>query len=600
MTTIGYAAMLEQFHPTDLLDWCAQAEGPASRPASWSASTSTRGPRSRARAPSPGRSWAPSASAPRCSFGTAVTCPGFRYHPAVIAHAAATLGAMYPGRFYLGLGAGEALNEHVIGGVWPEVPIRSAMMFEAIEIINKLFTGEVVQATRASTSPSSGPSSTPGPRRRCPCTSRRPVRSTPRRPASSPTGSSPSGAADEKMGMLWGKFEEGAREAGKDPSDARPRCSRSTSRGRRTDEEAIENAMVEWPNGGMAFFPKQDIKNPEDFAGMAKLVRPEDFKNRVLMTQRPGGPHQAHPALRGHGLRRGPPPQRRAQPGRVHRGLRQGGHPQPAARLIEAGSARARPGRPRRRSSRRRPRLARATTAALKATVSPAAARTPAVPAATATEPAISGMTTWPTRLPSRRRDMAVPRARWRRPGGDPRHGHRLARRRGSGRRPPSTGNISGQGHDRQERRRRRRPRSGCRASAAPGRSASTSRPRNSRDAIDAPARTASRAPIVATLMPRSCRARAGRRSGRPSSPARSCWRASPGPCRACAGCSGSAAARRPRRRSGAPAGPGSRRHCQAMSGTAARARAAAEPQGRPGPGLVAGAGDQARRRPAR
>jgi coenzyme F420-dependent glucose-6-phosphate dehydrogenase len=52
----------------------------------------------------------------------------------------------------------------------------------------------------------------------------------------------------------------------------------------RTDEEAVENAMVEWPNGGMAFFPKQDIKNPEDFAGIAKLVRPEDFKNRVLMS----------------------------------------------------------------------------------------------------------------------------------------------------------------------------------------------------------------------------------------------------------------------------------------------------------------------------
>ena len=48
-------------------------------------------------------------------FGTAVVCPGFRYHPVVIAHAAATLGAMFPGRFYLGLGAGEALNEHVVG-----------------------------------------------------------------------------------------------------------------------------------------------------------------------------------------------------------------------------------------------------------------------------------------------------------------------------------------------------------------------------------------------------------------------------------------------------------------------------------------------------
>ena len=88
-----------------------------------------------------------------------MTCPGFRYHPAVIAHAAATLGAMYPGRFYLGLGAGEALNEHVVGGVWPEIGIRSAMMFESIEIINKLFTGKVVRHG-ASTSRSRAPGST--------------------------------------------------------------------------------------------------------------------------------------------------------------------------------------------------------------------------------------------------------------------------------------------------------------------------------------------------------------------------------------------------------------------------------------------------------
>src|SRR4029077_19091652 len=55
----------------------------------------------------------------------------------------ATLGAMFPGRFWLGLGAGEALNEHVIGGPWAEVGGRSGMLFESIEILNKLFTGQV-------------------------------------------------------------------------------------------------------------------------------------------------------------------------------------------------------------------------------------------------------------------------------------------------------------------------------------------------------------------------------------------------------------------------------------------------------------------------
>ena len=78
-------------------------------------------------------------------FGVAVTCPGFRYHPVVIAHAAATLEAMYPNRFWLGLGAGEALNEHVVGGYWPEIGVRSSMMFEAIEIMDQLFGGKTVR-----------------------------------------------------------------------------------------------------------------------------------------------------------------------------------------------------------------------------------------------------------------------------------------------------------------------------------------------------------------------------------------------------------------------------------------------------------------------
>jgi hypothetical protein len=50
-----------------------------------------------------------------------------------------------------------------------------------------------------------------------------------------------------------------------------------------TQEEATQNAMTEWPNGGMPF-PKQDIRSPEDFAEIAKLVRPENFKNRILIS----------------------------------------------------------------------------------------------------------------------------------------------------------------------------------------------------------------------------------------------------------------------------------------------------------------------------
>jgi len=77
-------------------------------------------------------------------LGTGVTCPLIRMHPAVIAHAAATASLLLPGRFFLGVGSGEALNEHVHGDRWPRPEIRLAMLEEAIEIIRELFTGETV------------------------------------------------------------------------------------------------------------------------------------------------------------------------------------------------------------------------------------------------------------------------------------------------------------------------------------------------------------------------------------------------------------------------------------------------------------------------
>jgi coenzyme F420-dependent glucose-6-phosphate dehydrogenase len=74
-------------------------------------------------------------------LGTGVTCPTIRIHPAIIAHAAATSAAMMPGRFFLGLGAGENLNEHVVGEGWPAPDERLAMLAEAIEVIRLLWEG---------------------------------------------------------------------------------------------------------------------------------------------------------------------------------------------------------------------------------------------------------------------------------------------------------------------------------------------------------------------------------------------------------------------------------------------------------------------------
>jgi G6PDH family F420-dependent oxidoreductase len=75
---------------------------------------------------------------------TAVTCPTFRLHPAVVAQAAATAAAMLPGRFTLGLGTGEALNEHILGEHWPPAGIRLERLAEAIDLMRALWRGDRV------------------------------------------------------------------------------------------------------------------------------------------------------------------------------------------------------------------------------------------------------------------------------------------------------------------------------------------------------------------------------------------------------------------------------------------------------------------------
>src|SRR5205807_7042205 len=74
-------------------------------------------------------------------LGTGVTCPMMRTHPAIIAQAAATCAAMMPGRFFLGVGSGENLNEHIIATYWPPTDVRLEMLEEAVEVIRLLWQG---------------------------------------------------------------------------------------------------------------------------------------------------------------------------------------------------------------------------------------------------------------------------------------------------------------------------------------------------------------------------------------------------------------------------------------------------------------------------
>jgi coenzyme F420-dependent glucose-6-phosphate dehydrogenase len=265
---VGYAAMLEQFHPSEAVALAAYAEQQgfsgvmaADHFQPW--------------VPQQGESsfvWnvlAAIGERTTGDMGPGVTTPTFRWHPASV-------------------GSGEALNEHIVGQYWPEAPERINRMFEAIDVIKKLFSASLagkdtkhsgqffkLESTRLWTMPEVAPEilvATAGP-------------VTAKRAGKTVDGLITVGAPIEKIAGLFAKFDEGAREAGKNP-DTMPRVLQLHLSWAPTQEEAVRNALVEWPNGGMRF-PKSDIRSPYELEQMAKLVRAEDFEGRLVIDSDP-------------------------------------------------------------------------------------------------------------------------------------------------------------------------------------------------------------------------------------------------------------------------------------------------------------------------
>jgi len=136
---MGYKASSEQFAPTDLLRYCVAAEAAgfdsifvSDHLQPWRHD----GGHAPAALPFLG---ALAANTENVILGTSVLTPTFRYHPIVVAQAFATLGSMYPGRFVLGVGSGESLNESPLGGSWPSGKERLARLREAINLIRNLW-----------------------------------------------------------------------------------------------------------------------------------------------------------------------------------------------------------------------------------------------------------------------------------------------------------------------------------------------------------------------------------------------------------------------------------------------------------------------------
>ncbi|MFI0794587.1 TIGR03885 family FMN-dependent LLM class oxidoreductase [Micromonospora rubida] len=142
MTVFGFHASHEQIHPAKLLEAVIHAE----RAGFDAAMSSDHFSPWSARQGQSGFAWSwlgAALQATNLPFGV-VNAPGQRYHPAIIAQAIGTLGAMYPGRFWAALGTGEASNEHITGDTWPRKDVRTARLRECVDVIRALLAGEEV------------------------------------------------------------------------------------------------------------------------------------------------------------------------------------------------------------------------------------------------------------------------------------------------------------------------------------------------------------------------------------------------------------------------------------------------------------------------
>jgi coenzyme F420-dependent glucose-6-phosphate dehydrogenase len=207
-------------------------------------------------------------STSRITLGTGVTCP-MRIHPAIVAQAAATAGSMMPGRFFLGVGSGENLNEHVLGTHWPPVAVRQEMLAEAVDVIRGLWRGRTfnhrgkhytVEDARIYTLPE-----TPVPIMMA--------------------------AAGKNAAKLAGEKGDGLIAVAPEPAlvqafadgggDGRPRFGQLHVCWAETPEQATRTAYQWWPNAALGRIAS-DMRTPEDFEEVALLLNEDDVARSVV------------------------------------------------------------------------------------------------------------------------------------------------------------------------------------------------------------------------------------------------------------------------------------------------------------------------------
>jgi coenzyme F420-dependent glucose-6-phosphate dehydrogenase len=203
-------------------------------------------------------------------LGTGVTCPTVRIHPAVIAQAAATSAAMLPGRFFLGVGTGENLNEHILGDRWPEGALRLEMLDEAIEVIRLLWQGGyqshhgryyTVEEARIYTLPDEPP----------------PIYVA----ASKPDAARLAGRAGDGListapdAELVRVFEETG-------GEGKPKLGQVTTCWAASEEQGKRTAHEWWPNAAVRGDLSQELALPRHFEHAAQMVTEDDVAETVV------------------------------------------------------------------------------------------------------------------------------------------------------------------------------------------------------------------------------------------------------------------------------------------------------------------------------
>jgi coenzyme F420-dependent glucose-6-phosphate dehydrogenase len=207
-----------------------------------------------------------------------VCAPGQRYHPAIVAQAAATLGELFEGRFWMALGSGEALNEHITGERWPLKAERNARLKECFDIISALFAGETVTHsgqvvvheaklyTRAKVAPALFGAAL--------------SESTAEWMGGWASGLVTIYRPEEKLKKIIEAFRRGG-------GDGKPMYLQMQVSYAHTEQEALDGAFDQWRTNILPPEVLADLSRPQQFDAAAQFIRPEDLKEEMLISTDP-------------------------------------------------------------------------------------------------------------------------------------------------------------------------------------------------------------------------------------------------------------------------------------------------------------------------